>query len=725
MVARTELDAQILLGELESILQYRLKRRDKERILDAYEFARFHHQEQMRDSGEPFISHPVEVSKILAQLSADTDTIVAGFLHDIVEDCNVPLSEITEKFGETVSLIVDGVTKISNLKLNEKLDSKIVKSRMKVETLRKMLLALSKDPRIIIVKLADRLHNMRTLEFVKSPEKREDKARETIQIYAPIAHRIGIHKIQAELEDLSFKYEYPEEFRELKMKVNKKLKERQDIMDEYKNIVLRELRKNRIAAIIEGRVKHLYSIWQKMIKKDRPFDEIFDLIALRIITGDEVNCYKVLGVVHSLWPPMPGRFKDYIAAPKSNGYKSLHTTLITHRGEPLEIQIRSERMHKEAEYGVASHWIYKEGIDVKDRAWFSQLVDWQKDFIESFKDMESISRELEVEEVYVFTPKGEVVHLPKGSTPIDFAYAIHTEIGHHYAGAKVNDKLVPVNYELQLGDRVEVMVNKASEGPSLDWLKYVKANSTKAKIKRFFKNEYSAKLIERGKEIFRKISKRLAVSMDDLLEGEEVKNLMVRFAAHNENDLFSKLGDGSITMGEVLSALVPKEEVEVLPEETELVKQKQAKGNEVVVGGETGIAVYFAKCCTPLPGDDIVAVMSSRGISIHNRGCRNVKGISQDKLVEAHWSMITGEKFSAWIVVEFDSSDKAMANRFLERLESKSAKVKKYSVETGKWGYDTLMANILVKDVAQLTSVMENLRGMKGVQNVKRIGGVM
>jgi GTP pyrophosphokinase len=422
---------------------------------------------------------------------------------------------------------------------------------------------------------------------------------------------------------------------------------------------------------------------------------------------------------------MPGRFKDYIAAPKSNGYKSLHTTLITHRGEPLEIQIRSERMHKEAEYGVASHWIYKEGIDVKDRAWFSQLVDWQKDFIESFKDMESISRELEVEEVYVFTPKGEVVHLPKGSTPIDFAYAIHTEIGHHYAGAKVNDKLVPVNYELQLGDRVEVMVNKASEGPSLDWLKYVKANSTKAKIKRFFKNEYSAKLIERGKEIFRKISKRLAVSMDDLLEGEEVKNLMVRFAAHNENDLFSKLGDGSITMGEVLSALVPKEEVEVLPEETELVKQKQAKGNEVVVGGETGIAVYFAKCCTPLPGDDIVAVMSSRGISIHNRGCRNVKGISQDKLVEAHWSMITGEKFSAWIVVEFDSSDKAMANRFLERLESKSAKVKKYSVETGKWGYDTLMANILVKDVAQLTSVMENLRGMKGVQNVKRIGGVM
>jgi len=422
---------------------------------------------------------------------------------------------------------------------------------------------------------------------------------------------------------------------------------------------------------------------------------------------------------------MPGRFKDYIAAPKSNGYKSLHTTLITHRGEPLEIQIRSERMHKEAEYGVASHWVYKEGIDVKDRAWFSQLVDWQKDFIESFKDMESISRELEVEEVYVFTPKGEVVHLPKGSTPIDFAYAIHTEIGHHYAGAKVNDRLVPVNYELQLGDRVEVVVNKASEGPSLDWLKYVRANSTKAKIKRFFKNEYSVKLIERGKEIFRKISKRLAVSIDDLIEGEEVKNLMVRFAAHNENDLFSKLGDGSITMGEVLSALVPKEEVEVLPEETELVKQKQAKGNEVVVGGETGIAVYFAKCCTPLPGDDIVAVMSSRGISIHNRGCRNVKGISQDKLVEAHWTMITGEKFSAWIVVEFDSSDKAMANRFLERLESKSAKVKKYSVETGKWGYDTLMANILVKDVAQLTSVMENLRGMKGVQNVKRIGGVM
>ncbi|WP_292599205.1 RelA/SpoT family protein, partial [Mesotoga sp. UBA6090] len=375
-MARAEIDAQILLGDLESILQYRLKRREKERIFDAYEFARFHHQEQMRDSGEPFISHPIEVAKILAQFSADNDTIVAGILHDIVEDCNVPLSEIAEKYGETVALIVDGVTKISNLKLNEKLESKIVKSRMKVETLRKMLLALSEDPRIIIVKLADRLHNMRTLDFLKDPEKKRDKARETIQIYAPIAHRIGMHKIQAELEDLSFKYEYPEEFKELKFKVNRKLKERQDIMDEYKEIVLRELRKNRISALIEGRVKHLYSIWQKMIKKNRSFDEVFDLIALRIITGDEVNCYKILGAVHSLWPPMPGRFKDYIAAPKSNGYKSLHTTLITHRGEPLEIQIRSERMHKEAEYGVASHWVYKEGIDVKDRTWFTQLVDW-------------------------------------------------------------------------------------------------------------------------------------------------------------------------------------------------------------------------------------------------------------------------------------------------------------------------------------------------------------
>ena len=724
-MARTEIDAQILLSDLESILQYRLKRRDKERIFDAYEFARFHHQEQMRDSGEPFISHPVEVAKILAQFSADNDTIVAGILHDIVEDCNVPLSEIAEKYGDTVALIVDGVTKISNLKLNEKLESKIVKSRMKVETLRKMLLALSEDPRIIIVKLADRLHNMRTLDFLKDPEKKRDKAKETIQIYAPIAHRIGMHRIQAELEDLAFKFEYPEEFKELKFKVNKKLKERQDIMDEYKEIVLRELRKNRIPALIEGRVKHLYSIWQKMIKKNRSFDEVFDLIALRIITGDEVNCYKILGAAHSLWPPMPGRFKDYIAAPKSNGYKSLHTTLITHRGEPLEIQIRSERMHKEAEYGVASHWVYKEGIDVRDRTWFTQLVDWQKDFIESFKDMESISRELEVEEVFVFTPKGEVVHLPKGATPIDFAYAIHTEVGHHYAGAKVNDRLVPVNYELKLGDRVEVVVNKASEGPSLDWLKYVRANSTKAKIKRYFKNEYSAKLVERCKEIFRKISRRLSVSMDDLIEGEQIKSLMSRLGAHNENDLFSKLGDGSITMGEVLSLLAPKEEeIDVLPEETELIKQKQAKGNEVVVGGETGIAVYFAKCCTPLPGDDIIAVMSSRGISIHNRNCRNLKDISEDKLVDAHWNLVTGGRFSAWIVVEFDSTDRTLINKFLERLENKNAKVMKYSVEAGKWGYDTLIANILVKDVAHLTLVMENLRGMKGVQNVKRFGGV-
>lgn len=721
---RNNENSQTLINDLEHILGYRLRRRDREIISDAYDFAFHSHAGQFRDSGEPFIIHPVEVSKILANFGADVETIVAGLLHDVVEDCNVELSEIQERYGETTASIVDGVTKISNLKLNEKLEAAEIKSRMKVETIRKMLIALSSDPRIIIVKLADRLHNMRTLHHLKDPEKRKDKASETLKIYAPIANRIGIHKLKWELEDLSFKYLYSDQYQELKQMVNKKLKERQKTMDEYRKIVNSELRKNRIEFKMEGRVKHLYSIWRKMLDKGRSFDEIFDLIAIRVITSNEVNCYKILGIVHSLWPPMPGRFKDYIAAPKSNGYQSLHTTLITHRGEPLEIQIRSEKMHTEAEYGLASHWIYKEDMSIKKRTWLTQLNSWHKDFIDNFNDMDSISSTLASDEVFVFTPKGEIFHLPRGATPVDFAYSIHTEIGHHFAGAKVNSKLVPIDYQLQLGDRVEIVVNKASEGPSLDWLKYAKSNSTRAKIRKFFKTKYSTELIEQGRDIFRKVSKKFSKTMEELFESDEIGLIMTKLNIRSENDFFLKIGEGTITMAELLNALYPKkDESEELPE-TEEPKLKQRKGNEVIVGGQTGIDVYFAKCCTPLPGDDIAATINSRGISIHNKRCRNIFGIASDKLLEAHWSQSMHERFSARIVVDYDNMENKMVSRLLDRVETKNAKITKYSVEEGKWGYNTFIARILVKDLAHLTSLMESLRSVKGVQSVKRTGGI-
>ncbi len=714
---------QEIVDKIAARLDKRLKRRDRNMILKAYELAEAEHRGQMRDSGDSFIHHPVEVALILADLKADVDTIVAGLLHDVVEDCDVSLDMIRTEFGDNVSSIVDGVTKISNLRLNEKLSSKALKSRMKAETIRKMLLAMARDLRIIIVKLADRLHNMRTIEHLKDVQKRKEKALETLNIYAPIAHRIGIHKMKWELEDISFKTIYPDEYKELKKMLNRKLKERESIMDEYQDVISQELKKYKISFRMKGRIKHLYSIWGKMTKKNKAFNEIYDLIALRIVTDDDVNCYKVLGILHALWPPLPGRFKDYIAAPKSNGYRSLHTTVITHRGEPLEIQIRTEKMNKEAEFGVAAHWLYKEGVDLSSRTWLNQLVNWHREFIESFSDLNSVSTVLEPDEVFVFTPKGEVIHLPKNATPIDFAYAIHTEVGHHFAGAKVNDRIVPIDYKLQLGDRVEIIVNKSSSGPSLDWLKYAHSNSTKAKIRRFFKNKYNTEYVNKGKEVIRKISKKMNKPIEGIIHSEPIEKLMDKYKLKNEYELYLKIGEGEITNEQLMKILMPEEEEEELPEIEESLKEtKPGKGKEVIVGGQSGIDVHFAKCCTPLPGDEIAAVISSKGISVHKSNCPNIKSLPADKLVDAYWSPNTNRRYTAKILVDFKDNDKSCIPKIMERIESKHGSINKYAVETGKWGYNSLKVTLLVRDVSHLTSVMENIRGLKNVQVVKRIG---
>ena len=506
-------------------------------VLEAYEFAKRQHAEQYRKSGEPYINHPLKVAQILAEMKLDTVSIKAGLLHDVVEDTGTSLQEIEQRFGKEVARIVDGVTKIDRLKIDQK------NFDQKAETVLKMFFAMSQDIRVILVKLADRLHNMRTLEF-QSPETQKQKAKETLQIFTPIAHRLGIYTIKWQLEDLAFKYLYPEEYTHITSLVDSKRADRELITQEYLSVLQLTLARNGIQSEISGREKHFYSIWKKMNERGKNFDEIYDLIAIRVITNTDKECYYVLGLVHNLWKPIPGRVKDYIATPKSNGYRSLHTTVITHRGEPLEIQIRDKEMHNEAEFGLAAHWIYKEGkMQKHQQTWLKKLQEWHQDYEQGVTGLNEFQKEIQLEEVYIFTPKGELKHMQKGATTIDFAYSVHTEVGHHYAGAKVNGKIVPIGYELQNGDVVEVIVNKNNPGPSLDWLKYAKSSSTRAKIRRFFKEKDAQVLIEEGKNLLRQVAKKLQRSMEDLLESDELKQYLGIDRQVSDRDILLRIGE--------------------------------------------------------------------------------------------------------------------------------------------------------------------------------------
>ncbi|MCD6545247.1 MAG: bifunctional (p)ppGpp synthetase/guanosine-3',5'-bis(diphosphate) 3'-pyrophosphohydrolase [Thermotogae bacterium] len=686
-----------------------LENLDIEKIIKAYNYAYEKHKGQFRLSGDPYIVHPVEVAKILISLNLDTTSVVAGLLHDVVEDCNVSISEIKKEFGSDVTKIVDGLTKIEGLDFN------IPNAEAKIESIRKMILAMASDIRVILVKLADRLHNMRTLSHLKDEKKIIEKSKETLSIYAPIAHRLGIHMIKWELEDLAFKYLYPDEYRELKEKVSKKLAERQEVTESYRQQLESFLKEHGIDCKVEGRVKHFYSIWQKMRKKNKTFDEIYDLTALRVITKDEVECYKTLGFVHSLWTPVPGRIKDYIATPKSNGYRALHTTVITQRAELLEIQIRSFEMHREAEYGLAAHWRYKEDLPNSRYKWIDQLIEWQKDFLSGVVELGEFQRELELDEVFVFTPKGEVKHLPKGSTTIDFAYSVHTEIGHHYAGAKVNGKIVPIDYKLKNGDIVEIIVNKNSKGPSLDWLKYAKSSSTRAKIRKFFKDKYAQELVDKGKEIFRKISKKLNLSMEELLKDEKIIAFMKRNSLKSEKELFIRLGDGMITQSDLLKLLQPQEDIELITRKP----KKRSKTLDVIVDGATGVEVRFAKCCMPIPGDSIIGVITkSAGISIHRKNCKNVSTVPKDRLIKVRWAMETKNEYDVWLEIEtfntFSVSDLYKSSRPSWRFYEINTKI-----IDSNFLYHVLRARVKSKE--ELDDIIESIRKMKDVIRIRRI----
>ncbi len=613
----------------------------------AYEFAEKAHDGQVRKSGDPYFCHPVAVAVILTDLMLDGTTIAAGLLHDCVEDCEgCTLDGIRQQFGDEVAVLVDGVTKLSQLNFANREEAQ-------AETLRKMFLAMAKDIRVVLIKLADRLHNMRTLKYQK-PERQVPIARETLDIYAPLAHRLGVYTVKWELEDLALRYIDPEGYYELVRLVGMKREEREQLIAQVTQELKGRLTEAGIKCEIDGRPKHFYSIYKKMKSQNKSFDQIMDLIAVRVLVDTKQDCYFALGIVHTIWPQVPGRFKDYISMPKANMYQSLHTTVVN-QGRPFEVQIRTFEMHRTAEYGIAAHWRYKEGkaLDELDTklSWLRRILDWQSDAKDPGDFSELIKFDLFADEVFVFTPKGDVVSLPRGATPLDFAYRIHSAVGNRCIGAKVNGRIVPLAHQLETGDFVEVMTSSSSHGPSRDWLNIVKTSEAKAKIRAWLKKEQREENIDHGRELLEREAKRLGYSMSQLNKPELVETLYKRYSVQSYDDVCAMVGFGGLSTAQVLNRLIDEYKKTQKPEETlppvneqkpEEAPRKTASTSSggVIVKGESGMLVRFAKCCSPLPGDKIIGyVTRGRGVSVHRADCPSLKdpGVEQDRLIEVEW----------------------------------------------------------------------------------------
>jgi GTP pyrophosphokinase len=635
-------------------------------VKKAYEFAENAHIGQVRKSGEPYFIHPASVASILTDLMIDAPTIAAGLLHDTVEDCKcVTLEEVQKEFGEEVALLVDGVTKLDKLDFTDR-------EEQKAESLRKMILAMSKDIRVVIIKLADRLHNMRTLRF-QGEERQRAIAGETLDIFAPLAHRLGMNAIKQELEDLSFKYINPEAYHDIAQKVGLRRAEREENIRMVISELSEKLDAQGIRYEMDGRPKHLYSIYKKMTEQNKTFDQIYDLIAVRVIVESVQDCYAVLGIVHTLWNQIPGRFKDYISVPKGNMYQSLHTTLIGGRKMPFpfEIQIRTWDMHRIAEFGVAAHWRYKEGggpegdLDSK-LYWLRQILDWQNETRDSKEFIDSLKTDLFSDEVLLFTPKGDIISMQRGSTPIDFAYRIHSGVGNHCVGAKVNGRIVQLDTQLETGDRVEIITNQGSKGPSLDWLKVVKTQQAKAKIRQFFKRELRGENLVKGRDILEHEAKRRGVALPSIMKPEYYEPILKRYAFQELDDIYGAVGYGGIAGVYVVSRLLDeqrKDEAQQVPKVVEstpqdLQKQLGKPTHGVYVKGESGILVRFAKCCNPVPGDEIIGYIThGRGVTVHKADCPNVSGESseRERMVEVSWASTQGSAFNATMsIIAYD-----------------------------------------------------------------------
>ena len=716
---------------------------DLSMVEKAYRVAKEQHKDQKRKSGEPYIIHPICVAIILANLQMDKETIVAGLLHDVVEDTGMTLDEVSREFNPDVALLVDGVTKLTQLNLNTD------KVEMQAENLRKMFVSMAKDIRVIIIKLADRLHNLRTLEY-QTPEKQREKARESLEIYSPLAERLGISKIKIEMDDLSLKYLEPDVYYDLAAKVNLKKEAREERIKNIVTEVSSHITEAGIDADINGRVKHFFSIYKKMVNQNKTIDQIYDLFAIRIIVDTVRDCYASLGVIHKMYTPIPGRFKDYIAMPKPNMYQSLHTTVIGRDGVPFEIQIRTFEMHRTAEFGIAAHWKYKESGGSKESVaqdedvkmnWLHEILEWQKDESDSKEFMNMVKSDLNLfnENVYCFTPSGDVKNLPAGSCPIDFAYAIHSAVGNKMVGAKVNSKLVPVTYKLQNGDRVEVITSQNSHGPSRDWLKICKSTQAKNKINQWFKHEQKDENIDHGKELLSNYAKSRGYNLSELTKPEYIEGVIRRYSYIDWEAVLASVGRGGIKESQVVAKLIElknkTEETNISDEDIIQNLEGMTKKPEIIRKSKSGIvvkgihdlAVRYAKCCSPVPGDEILGfVTRGRGITIHRTDCINMMNLPEDekaRLIEAEWQKdITGETYATELEI-YTTNRMGLLVDISKVLSDSGIDIKALTSRVGKNEKATITVSFDIHNKEELQTLVSKIHKIRGVVDIVRAQG--
>ena len=715
-------------------------------IEKAYQVAKKAHDGQVRKSGEPYIIHPLCVAIILADLELDKESIAAGLLHDVVEDTPMTTEDLAKEFGDEVALLVDGVTKLGQLSYSaDKVDEQ-------AENLRKMFLAMAKDIRVILIKLADRLHNMRTLKYMK-PEKQKEKARETMDIYAPIAQRLGISKVKIELDDLALKYLEPDVYYDLVSQIAEKKSTREKYVQSIVAEVKQHMDNAKIEADVQGRVKHFFSIYKKMVNQDKTLDQIYDLFAVRILVESVKDCYAALGVIHEMYTPIPGRFKDYIAMPKANMYQSLHTTLMSSAGQPFEVQIRTHEMHKTAEYGIAAHWKYKESNDGKKSVkvqeeeklnWLRQILEWQRDMSDNKEFLSMLKGDLDLfkEDVYCFTPNGEVKRLPNGSTPIDFAYAIHSAVGNKMVGARVNGKLVTIDYKIQNGDRIEILTSQNSKGPSRDWLNIVASSQAKSKINQWFKKQFKEENIIRGKELMAVYCRSKSIEITNITKPKYQEIVQRKYGFKDWESVLAAVGHGGLKEGQVVNRLVEeysKEHKKEITNEAVLEKVAEATKNKVhiaksksgiVVKGIDDVAVRFSRCCNPVPGDEIVGfVTRGRGLSIHRTDCVNILNLTdaeRARLINAEWeSTVTGKEGGQYLTdIKMYAEDRQGLLMEMSRVfTEEKIDVKTMNVRTSKKNTATIEVGFIVHGREELERVVKKLQQLSGVIDIERTAG--
>ena len=711
------------------------RRPDIKLITKAYNYALNKHGNQLRKSGEPYIIHPTNVAYTIAELGLDEKTICAALLHDVVEDTEVTYDDIKNEFGEEIAEMVDGVTKLKKIKY-------ATVEEHQVENYRKMFLAMGKDIRVIIIKLADRLHNMRTLEFL-TPNRQKAISEETMLLYAPLANRLGLYNMKWELEDIAFMYLYPEEYKELVKGIEQKREERLQFIEKIMADIRVQLKKQHIDAEVTGRAKHLYSIYRKMQRDNKTLDQIYDLFALRIIVNSVKDCYAALGVVHDLYNPMPGRFKDYIAVPKANMYQSIHTTLLGEKGTPFEVQIRTWDMHRIAEYGIAAHWAYKEAnyssrrgqqvVQVQEDklAWLRETLEWQQEMQDPQEFLETLKTELFEDEVYVFTPKGQIKVLPRGATTIDFAYSIHAEIGNHMTGAKINSKMVPIITKVKSGDIVEIITSDNSKGPSLDWLKFVKSTSAKNKIQQWFKKERKTENIEKGKESIERELKRIGIPYTELFKIEYINPMLDRYKFKNLEEMYASVGFGAMSATKVIARMLieyrkehKEDNVEQKLEELEEQKERKIKASSsgIIVKGIDNCLVKLSKCCNPLPGDDIIGyITKGRGVSVHRTDCVNINDLlkEEDRIIEVQW--YNQEKVTYTVEIEIYANDRnGLLADIIQKINDTKAKIIGVNAKATKERIAITEVTLEIDSLDSLNKIIKELRKVDSVYEVKR-----